>query len=93
MSEWVVDRGFAEVEAAGLREGLWRTVRQGCWRHQQGIMVLEARAAVKGVERFVCGAYGHDVRQLFLIDNMSLVLCLCRGRSRNFGVLVQMRRF
>ena len=36
---------------------------------------------------------GHTAKTfLFLLDNMSLVLCLARGRSRNFKVLVVLRR-
>ena len=40
----------------------------------------------------MCGAYGVRIRQLFLLDNMSLVLCLSRGRARSFEVLVVIRK-
>lgn len=91
--DWAVDRQFLEVDAAGLKDSLWSTVRQGLVHHAEDIMVLEARAAVKGMERLACGASGSRTRQLFLLDSMSLVLCLCRGRSRSFSALVQLRRF
>lgn len=90
--DWAVDRQFPGVDAAGLKESLWSTVRQGFFRHAEDILVLEARAAVKGMERLACGAYGSRMRQLFFLDNMSLVLCLCRGRSRSFSVVLQLRR-
>ena len=92
MEDWAVDASFEEVDPAGLREGLWSTVRLGTWSYTEDIMVLEARACLKSVERLVLGIHGHDIRQLFLLDNMSLVICLARGRSRSFGVLVQLRR-
>ena len=76
MADWAVDPNFAEVQATELRDSLWRTVRQGSWQYKQHIMILEARAALKGVERLVCGVHGKDIQQLFLLGNMSLVLCL-----------------
>ncbi len=85
---WVADRHFPEVDAAGLKESLWRTARFGRWQFAEEIMVLEARACEKGVQKLACGAYGEEIRQFVLLDNMSLVLCLARGRSRNFKVLI-----
>ncbi len=41
---------------------------------------------------FACGAYGTCVRQVFLLDKMSLARCLSGGRSRSFGVLAQARQ-
>ena len=50
--EWyaplTVDPSFEEVPAAGLREELWRTARAGRWARPEGILLLEARALVKG---------------------------------------------
>ncbi len=89
--DWVVSRDFEEVDAAGLRESLWHTVCWGRWLFNEEILVLEARACEKAVQRLACGAFGTNVRQLILLDNMSLVLCLSRGRSRNFEVLVLCR--
>jgi len=80
------------VPAAGLRESLWRTVRCGRWHHSENILVLEARACEKAIQRLACGVFGLNIRQLVLLDNMSLVLSLSRGRSRSFGLLVVMRR-
>jgi hypothetical protein len=46
--EWTVDPAFEEVDAAGLREGLLRTVWLGCWQYPEDTLVLEARACEKG---------------------------------------------
>ena len=89
---WEVNPEFKEGDAAGLRESLWHTVRMGQWQRVEDIMLLEARACEKGVQRLVCGVYGLKIRQLFLLDNMSLVLCLSRGRARSFEVLVVIRK-
>lgn len=83
---------FEEVPAAELRESLWHVVRGGVWRHREDIMVLEARAVVKAVERLSACAPSADRRCLFLADNMSLVLSLERGRSTSFPVLVRLRK-
>ncbi len=37
--------------------------------------------------------YGHDVRQLALCDNLSVVLAFGRGRSRNYQILKILREF
>ena len=37
--------------------------------------------------------FGSQVRQLFLLDNMSLTLALERSRSHQFGLLKQIRIF
>ena len=71
---------------------MWHTIRMGRWLRSEDIMVLGVRACEKGVQRLVCGAYGVEIRQLFLLDNMSLVFCLSRGRARSFEVLVVIRR-
>lgn len=73
---WVVDRSFAEVPAACLRESLWRTVRFGKWAYEEDIMVLEGRAAVMAAQRVSCCSMGRDLRQFFLLDNMSLTFVL-----------------
>ena len=67
-------------------------MRCGRWRNPEDILLLEARACEKAVRRFVCGVFGADVRQLVLLDNMSLVLTLSRGRTRSFAVLVVIRK-
>ena len=35
----------------------------------------------------------HDCRILLLSENISIVLCINRGRSRDFTLLTQIRRF
>ena len=57
------------------------------------ILTLEARALVKSLKRIAMSIFGHDVRQLLLVDNMSVCLAFDRSRARNFPLLVQIRRF
>ena len=45
--QWVAHPNFTEVDAAGLRESLWHTVRMGRWLRPEDIMVLEVRACEK----------------------------------------------
>ncbi len=54
---------------------------------------MEARALVKSLKRIAMSIFGHDVRQLMLVDNMSVCLAFDRSRARNFPLLVQIRRF
>ncbi|CAK0880972.1 unnamed protein product, partial [Prorocentrum cordatum] len=93
LSSWELDPGFAEVPWQWLRKGAWETVRSGVWRFAEDILILEARALVKSIQRLAKTAHGVCVRQLFLSDNMSVVLSFSRARSSRFSLLVQIRRF
>ena len=90
---WVIDDSFVEVPSAGLRRHLWSPKMQGRWAYKEDILVLEARAVLKGVKRVLLTRYGHDIRQLALCDNLSVVLAFGRGRSRNFKILKVLREF
>ena len=46
-----------------------------------------------GAKRVANSNHGKDIRQVFLLDNMSLVLALARCRSKNFLVLTVLRKF
>ena len=92
MDDWEVDETFEEIPAAGLKESLWRTVLSGAWKYEEEILELEGRALVKGMQRLACQPAGHHHRQLLLADNMSVVLAFSRGRSKNFNLLVHIRR-
>ena len=88
-----VNDGFHEIPAAGLRRELWNPVLHGRWSFKEDILVLEARAVLKGIRRVLMTRYGHDMRQLVLCDNLSAVLTFECCRSRNFTVLRVLREF
>ena len=93
LSGWRLDQSFEEVPARLLRKQLWQPKLWGKWRFNEGIIILEARAAVKAMKRIAMSRYGSQTRQLFLLDNMSLTLALERSRSRQYGLLRQVRVF
>ena len=58
------------------------------WFFDDCILTHEARALVKAAAgRSVHSQPVHDCRILLLSDNLSIVLCFNRGRSRDFRVL------
>lgn len=92
-SGWTLDETFEEVPAKHLHHDLWEPKLWGRWKYDDDIIVLEARAAVKALRRVALSVFGVHVRQLFLLDNMSLVLALDRCRSRQHKLLKQVRIF
>ena len=86
-----VDPAFPEIPAAGLRRELWVPKLWGAWRRREGILVLESRAALKGLKRILMTRHGQNMRQLLLCDNMACVLCFERGRCKNYAVLNVLR--
>ncbi|CAK0899857.1 unnamed protein product [Prorocentrum cordatum] len=58
LSSWELDPGFAEVPWQWLRKGAWETVRSGVWRFAEDILILEARALVKSIQRLAKTAHG-----------------------------------
>ena len=93
LSGWALVDDFPEVPARFLRKDQWTPVRWGKWKHKEDILTLEARAAVMALKRVAMSVFGGNVRQLFLLDNMSLVLALERSRSRRYTLLKQVRIF
>ena len=91
-SGWEVDEGFAEVPAAGLRRPLWSPKIWGKWSYPDNILLLEAKTVLKGIKRILLTRFGHDMRQLVLCDNMSVVLSIERCRARNYRLLVVIRK-
>ncbi|CAK0797401.1 unnamed protein product, partial [Prorocentrum cordatum] len=91
--DWGVVAGFPEVPWQLLRGSAWKTVRKGVWGLSEGILVLEARVLVKAIRRLARTRHGSCIRQLFLCDNMAVVLAFARSRSQDFKLLVQIRRF
>ena len=90
---WEIVSGFPEVPAASLRRELWHPKMWGKWRRDDDILVLEGRAVLKSLKRIALTRFGHDLRQLLLCDNMSVVLSFERCRSKNFKLLSLIRRF
>ena len=90
---WEVDPEFPEVPPAGLRTDLWEARLWGPWHHVEDILVLEARVLVKSMRRVAVSVFGRNIRQLFLVDNMSVCLSFARSRCRDFKLLVQIRKF
>ncbi|CAK0883464.1 unnamed protein product, partial [Prorocentrum cordatum] len=93
LDDWEVVADFPEVPWQLLRGSAWETVRRGVWGLSEGILVLEARALVKAIRRLARTRHGSCIRQLFLCDNMAVVLAFARSRSQDFKLLVQIRRF
>ncbi|CAE7458265.1 SLC34A1 [Symbiodinium microadriaticum] len=90
---WEIDNDFKEVPAAGLVRRLWHATMHGSWEFEEDILVLEARAVLKGIRRALMTRFGHSIRQLALCDNLAVVLTFERCRSRNYKVLKVLRQF
>ena len=73
---------FCEIPGSELlgADG-WKTIISGRFRHEQNIMRLEGRALEMAIRRRFRGTQAMGKRLLFLIDNLSLCLALCKGRS------------
>ena len=70
---WEADPDFPEVPLELLRPALWDTVVARPWRRSgEGILVLESRALMRGLEVIVSlgGLFGS--RALILVDNLSV---------------------
>ena len=93
LTGWSLDNNFPEVPARLLRKELWQPRLWGKWQFDEKIINLEARAAVKALKRVALSRFRSHVRQLFLLDNLSLVLALERCRSRQLDLLKIVRIF
>lgn len=89
---WEVDEDFEEVPSAGLKRELWIPKIWGKWHFGENILLLEAKAVLKGIKRILLTRFGHSMRQLVLCDNMSVVLSIERCRSKNFRLLCIIRK-
>ena len=91
-SHWEVSTTFDEVPAHLLADSRWTTSCWGRFTRPEGILILECRAMLQAMRRLANSVHGLNARQVFLLDNMSLVLSLSRSRSASFHTLVVMRR-
>ena len=69
-----IDTSFVEVSPVWLDRCRWSGSGFGRWARRENILILDARAWLKCVERPCKGVYGTGCRQLVLGDNMVLVL-------------------
>ena len=69
-----LDPSFEEVPFEWLERCRWNVSGCGRMNKCENIIILEARAWMKCVERLCKGVYGTRCRQLVLGDNMALVL-------------------
>lgn len=92
-SGWEVVDDFVEVPSKHLAKPLWEPKLWGKWDFEAGILELEGRALVKSLRRVALSIFGSDIRQLLLVDNLTVALSFDRFRSRSYPLLKQIRRF
>lgn len=90
---WECSPSFKEIDAQLLHKELWTPKLWGTWNHEEHILVLEARALNKALNRIAVTKFGQDIRQLLLVDSMSVALSFDRCRSRSFKLLRQIRKY
>ena len=84
-----VDPDFCEIPAECLRAERWRLARVQQFHRGRDIWVEGARALTLGFIQVACAARLRELRQLFLFDNMSVVLAFGRNRAKTRIPLVQ----
>ena len=72
---------FSEVPEDLLKGGNWVVVQSRRWEFQENILATEARALVWAIRRLCRSTKFHNVRLLFLVDNLPLVLAMTKGRA------------
>ena len=90
---WECSPEFREIDGQLLHKHLWTPKLWGSWKHEEHILVLEARALNKALNRVALTKFGKNIRQLMLVDSMSVALRFDRCRSRSFKLLKQVRRY
>ena len=89
---WEVDPSFPEVPADMLNAEHWKLVLADRWLRDDGILILEARAVLKAALRVAHSTHGRHCHVVILVDNMSVVLAMSRFRSKDYKLLVMIRR-
>ncbi|CAK0855346.1 unnamed protein product [Prorocentrum cordatum] len=83
-----VDRSGAVPEIGPeILQGSWATVSAGRWKRREAMPILEGRALVWGVRHVSRGLSEFGKRILFLIDGLSEVLALEKGRSSSVALM------
>ena len=84
-----VVQNFPEICAELLSVDAWHPVDYGRFVQDEGLLLLEAPSALRAPQ---CACERHwNVRILFLLDNLALVLLLAKLRTRSFPVLAVIR--
>ena len=91
--EWSLDQDFPEVPSARLPDRFWSVLVRRPWLRTDHILLLEARALLRGLEVHVALSNLSARRVLLLTDNMAVCLAFGRRRARNFQLLSAIRRF
>ena len=86
------DPEFPEVPSDFLRSDLWTDCGSGAWGQAENIFVLESRALANCVRDLALSGTTYHKRFLFLGDNLGVTLAFARSRSKNFVVLVLIRK-
>ena len=82
---------FPEVPMQLLDPTRWQTVMARRWRRADGILVLEAEAALVAARRVGKSAGKHGSRHLILGDNMSVTCAVTKGRAHVYSLLCRCR--
>ena len=90
---WVVDPEFVEIPVGLLRGDSWSELVRRRWVKTDNILLLEARALLRGLEVHLALAPKGPRRILMLTDNMSVCLSFSRRRAINFKLLCAIRKF
>jgi hypothetical protein len=92
---WERDECFPEVPIEVVDKRSWVVCMSGkcAFFFDDTILRLEAHAFLKAMRRLAHCVFGNCVRQVFLVDNMSVCLSFNRCRARNFRLLKIIRRF
>ena len=72
---------FKEIPAGVLSFEAWHTVFSGAWDYHENILRTEGRAMISGIRHKLRAARSQQRRHLVLVDNLSLALGVCKGRS------------
>ena len=81
-AQLIADR-FCEVNKELLCEKDWAVVQSYRWHFQDNILRTEGLAAVCASRRLVRSTRNRNHRHLFLVDNLPLVLSMCKGRAKS----------
>ena len=76
-----------------LQKSEWAVLARRKWCKSDNILLLEARALLRGLEVSVSLRGDLSRRCVILTDNMSVCLVLSRRRARNFKLLCMVRKF
>ena len=83
LAVWDADLGFPEIPTSVTDDEHWTIVGCGRWKFKDNIVRLEAHALIEGIERLAV-TFGTFIRELSVVDNMSVCLRFARARCRDY---------